>query len=399
MRTGCQVMVIQTIILNYMNHFIYTIILFSFLLCCSIAKGQNFTLSMHEVLTIGEETSDNTEYMFGNNIRHVQPIAGGNIMIADASDNTIRIFDRQGQFLRKFGRRGRGPGEFSEITSIEFTQDNRIIVIDRYQNRVTIFSQEGELVNTTKLNTTNLTTTQFVFERRGHHSFFIGYRDFLRENDEGHYLHLFEVGFENEISQHLSVYEHFFDSSLIHEARLSQSPNYFSSRFGSNQIAVIPHVYTGTVAVLDEETLNEKRLGSPLPQFYELYDFDRRQKYFDSDEIGFSTSSWMNKNYLFKKKGSNFGLIGNQSLLLNFYVRFEGAEMTPFMHVYSSVGELLQTVSLVDSPYPFIKNERVRSIRPMYLDGENKLYIVDNYYEDTHPAVRVFETNLGELLR
>ncbi|MCC5941235.1 MAG: 6-bladed beta-propeller [Balneolaceae bacterium] len=353
---------------------------------------------MYETLTIGEEMSDTPEYMFGNNIRHVQPLKGGNIMIADASDNTIRIFNGDGQFLHKFGRRGRGPGEFSEISSVEITQDNRIIVIDRYQNRVTIFSQEGELLNTAILNTTNLTTTQFIFERRGHNSFFIGYRDFLRENDEGHYLHLFEAGFENEISRHLSVFDHFFDSSLSHEVRLSQPPNYFASRFGSHQIGVAPSIYTGTIAVLNEETKNEKHLGSPLPQFYELYDFDRSQEYFDSDEVGFSTTSWMNERYFFKRKGANFGLIGNQFLLLNFYVRFEGSEIIPFMHVYSASGELLQTVSLEEAPYPFIKNEKVLSIKPMYFDQENKLYIVDNYYEDTYPAVRVFKTNLHELL-
>ena len=369
-----------------------------FFLCCTHAYAQQFTLTMQETLTIGEETSDTTEYMFGNNIRHVQPIAGGNILIADASDNTIRIFDGQGQFLYKFGRRGRGPGEFSEISSIEVTQDNRIIVIDRYQNRVTIFSLEGELLNNTILNTTNLTTTQFIFERRGHNSFFIGYRDFLRENDEGHYLHLFKAGFENEISRHLSVFDHFFDSRLPHEIHLSQPPTYFASRVGSHQIAITPSIYTGTIAVLNHENFSETIFGQPLPEFYKLYDWSDLRKHLDSDEAGFSTISWRSERYLYKSKGTNFGLIGNQSLLMHFFVRFEGAEMIPLMHVYSAGGELLKTVHLENSPHPFIKNDLILSIVPHYLDEDFRLYIVDYNHEDTHPAVRVFETNLGELL-
>lgn len=353
---------------------------------------------MHEVLTIGEETSETSEYLFGNNIRQVQPITGGKILIADASDNSIRIFNEQGQFLHKFGRRGRGPGEFSEISSIEVTQDNRIVILDRYQNRVTIFNQEGGLLNSSKLSERYLTNVQFVFERRGHDSFFVGYRDFLREPDEGHYLHLFEEGFESEVSSHLSVFDHFFDSTLNEEMQLSSIPLYLASRFGSHQIGVVPSIYTGTIATLNEINLSEKLFGQPLSELYQLYNWNDRGKHLDSDEKGFMTVSGQRGKYLFKSNGSNFGLVGNKNFLLQFFVLYQGNSLNPYITVYSSSGEFLQTLPLETSPYPFIKNERVRSIRPMHLDTENKLYIVDNYYEDTYPAVRVFKTNLHELL-
>src|SRR5690625_5076246 len=109
--------------------------------------AQSFTLYLDESLTIGQEYSASSEYLFGT-IMHIKKLENGNILVTDRSDNSIRIFDDNGVFQLEMGGRGRGPGEFHEITSVEVTDDGDILVNDRFQAGVTVFSVEGELITT-----------------------------------------------------------------------------------------------------------------------------------------------------------------------------------------------------------------------------------------------------------
>ena len=226
--------------------------LFILLFCLNPVHAQKFKLQLQEKLTIGEEVSDSTEYLFAN-IREIRLLKDEQLLVANGADNSLRIFNMNGRFDRKFGERGRGPGEFHEISSVDITEDNRILLIDRYQNRVTIFSNTGELLDTIGLPIPNMTSAQLILKRERGDSFFIGYRDFYNSEDKGYYLHLFDDNIEQELSRHLSVFDHFFDSSIHAELRMSQVPKYFSSKFESRQIGVTPSIYTGTVAILNEE--------------------------------------------------------------------------------------------------------------------------------------------------
>ena len=371
--------------------------IFTLLFCLSPVHAQNFTLQLQEKLTIGEEVSDSTEYLFAN-IRDIRPLKDEQLLVANGADNSLRIFNMNGRFIRKFGGRGRGPGEFHEISSIEITQDNRILLIDRYQNRVTIFSNTGEFLDTIGLPISNMTNAQFILQREGGGSFFIGYRDFYNPEDQGHYLHLFDENIEQELSRHLNIFDHFFDSSIHAEVRMSQVPRYYSVRFGAQQIGFTTSIYTGIVASLDERNLNERRFGQPLSYFYELYDWEDRRVHFDSNQRGFMSISGQGNNYLIKRKGATLGLIGNRDFLLHFYALFQDEETIPYVHIYSSHGTLLRTISLNKTGISFIKNGKIRSVKPLYLDENNRLYVADNYYKGSYPAVRIFETNLEELL-
>jgi hypothetical protein len=361
-------------------------------------RGQEFSLKLNEKLTLGKEISDSTEYLFAN-IQDIKPTDSNMILVANGGDNSLRLYNsKDGFFIRKFGHRGRGPGEFHEISSVEITEEGMFVIIDRHQYRVTIFNQTGNLIQTFKLTTKNLTNAQFISEIPQSNNWMIGYRDFLTNHDTGNYFHIYDAELEKKISSHISSFDYFFDSSLPEEYRLSTSPKFHTTQFGIRNLAVTPSIYTGNIAILDISDLSENNIGEKLPDFYELKDWENRRKYFNSDENGLMSVSWRNEHYLFKRKGATLGLIGNRDFLLHFYALFQDEETIPYVHIYSSHGTLLRTISLNETGISFIKNGKIRSVKPLYLDENNRLYVADNYYKGSYPAVRIFETNLEELL-
>lgn len=86
------------------------------------------------------------ELMFG----HVNDLAvgtNGEIYVADEQLDTIRAFDRSGQYLGQIGRHGQGPGEYSRIDSVKVLPEGALVVLDRENGRVSRFQSSGEFVS------------------------------------------------------------------------------------------------------------------------------------------------------------------------------------------------------------------------------------------------------------
>jgi sugar lactone lactonase YvrE len=77
--------------------------------------------------------------------------ANGDIFVADGhyGDNTGRIvkFSKDGKFLKEWGKKGSGPGEFDEPHSIALDSKGRVFVADRKNNRIQIFDQDGKFID------------------------------------------------------------------------------------------------------------------------------------------------------------------------------------------------------------------------------------------------------------
>jgi sugar lactone lactonase YvrE len=59
----------------------------------------------------------------------------------------ISVFDRNGKFLRTFGKAGTGPGEFRTPHALEFDSKGRLIVADRHNHRIQILTKEGKFIS------------------------------------------------------------------------------------------------------------------------------------------------------------------------------------------------------------------------------------------------------------
>ncbi|MBA4082522.1 MAG: hypothetical protein C0496_14835 [Erythrobacter sp.] len=67
----------------------------------------------------------------------------GRLYIADVQEKQVRLFDSTGQFVRTFGRRGAGPGEFRDPVGLAAPGDGSLVVYDPTQWRVSVFDTSG----------------------------------------------------------------------------------------------------------------------------------------------------------------------------------------------------------------------------------------------------------------
>lgn len=67
-----------------------------------------------------------------------------NIIVADRSNNRVQIFSSNGVFIRMFGKHGSEPGEFDRPAGVSTDPSNRIVVADKDNHRIQVFSMEGE---------------------------------------------------------------------------------------------------------------------------------------------------------------------------------------------------------------------------------------------------------------
>ena len=80
--------------------------------------------------------------------------ANGDIFVGDghsgggtATGNArIMKFDKNGKFLKTWGKKGMGPGEFDVIHTLAFDSRGRLFVGDRQNNRIQIFDQNGKFL-------------------------------------------------------------------------------------------------------------------------------------------------------------------------------------------------------------------------------------------------------------
>src|SRR5882757_4612818 len=79
-------------------------------------------------------------------------VPNGDIFVADGhggpqSNHRMLKFDKDGKFIKQWGKKGWGPGEFNVPHNIAMDSIGRLFVADRSNNRIQIFDQEGKYLD------------------------------------------------------------------------------------------------------------------------------------------------------------------------------------------------------------------------------------------------------------
>jgi len=70
--------------------------------------------------------------------------AAGNIFVSDGYNNKRVVkFDKDGKFLKEFGSRGKGPGQFEDVHTIQVDHQGNVYVGDRSNKRLSVFDNDG----------------------------------------------------------------------------------------------------------------------------------------------------------------------------------------------------------------------------------------------------------------
>ena len=102
---------------------------------------------LEEELTIGE-AEEREEYMF-QSLYTLAVNDNGDIFALDTKAQHVKVFDREGLYLRTIGRPGQGPGELYLPRSLIFTSRDEIVVGNI--NNISYFSPEGEYIKSIPL--------------------------------------------------------------------------------------------------------------------------------------------------------------------------------------------------------------------------------------------------------
>jgi len=77
--------------------------------------------------------------------------ANGDIFVTDGhgGETNARImkFSKEGKFIKTWGKKGSGPGEFNDPHSIAMDSKGRVFVADRGNSRIQIFDQDGKFID------------------------------------------------------------------------------------------------------------------------------------------------------------------------------------------------------------------------------------------------------------
>jgi hypothetical protein len=124
--------------------------------CLSYASGcrQQASPSVEGLFVETENPSlavsgDQSEPFF--RIERIVPLSGGGFAVASRSSPSLTILDSRGHVLRRLGRQGGGPGEFTAISGLHLLPPDTLIVFDLVKRRLTTYTVSGDLVDVVQL--------------------------------------------------------------------------------------------------------------------------------------------------------------------------------------------------------------------------------------------------------
>jgi hypothetical protein len=108
------------------------------------APGQEWRLG--ETARIGADGEGNGVEL--GNIVGVALDPMGRVWVADAQAFAVHVFDSAGKHVRTLGRKGGGPGEYSQLAGMAWGPDGKLWVQDAGNARFTVYDTAGRVVAT-----------------------------------------------------------------------------------------------------------------------------------------------------------------------------------------------------------------------------------------------------------
>lgn len=174
------------------------------------------------LLTLGESTS--YFLIFPN---YIVTDSEGRILVGDMGQNKVLVFSQDGEFLYPIGNKGRGPAEFTQMAGLGIDSDDIVTIFDRSAQLLKTFHSSGEFIKTIDLG--EMIDSRIKFGRwRGYT--LMNYKLPKEDSDPlgQEYLHIYDqyerVGegvsprdFEDLDKRFISVLNQFQGSNLINE--------------------------------------------------------------------------------------------------------------------------------------------------------------------------------------
>ncbi|HEY0671806.1 MAG TPA: 6-bladed beta-propeller, partial [Longimicrobiales bacterium] len=94
--------------------------------------------------SIGAEDGEDWELL--SRVSQVAFDRAENLYVLDAGNHRVLVFNPQGKFVRKFGKKGGGPGELMSPVGLAVTTSGEVAVTDLGRPAVSLFRKDGSFI-------------------------------------------------------------------------------------------------------------------------------------------------------------------------------------------------------------------------------------------------------------
>jgi hypothetical protein len=84
--------------------------------------------------------SESEEDLFGV-ISDIDIDATGEVYLLDSQLSEVKVYSKDGEYLRSLGREGEGPGEFRRPAAMFFTDDGKVAVVQMMPGKIVLLSR------------------------------------------------------------------------------------------------------------------------------------------------------------------------------------------------------------------------------------------------------------------
>lgn len=70
----------------------------------------------------------------------------GTIYILDWADCSVKQFNRKGKYLKKYGKKGKGPGEFTQAADFDISENGKVVILGPNDNKFAVFEDTDEFI-------------------------------------------------------------------------------------------------------------------------------------------------------------------------------------------------------------------------------------------------------------
>jgi WD40 repeat protein len=343
-----------------------------------------------ENLTISDENNpDSLEYMLGGPAS-VLSDSKGNILIADGKYGPIRVFNTHGTYIREFGKSGRGPGEFKQVSVITITSSNQIVVFDYGLFRISIFDEYGNIIETILPDEKEMFNPQLMRSASDDRFAILQRKDrnriFSKSSDNDYLIHIYDESFSQIISS-VAHLNDIIDTNDPVQMRLVAGKFTDTFTFDGKTITVAPFFYNGSIfrySNINDEWIMTDTLKSytETDKSYVQYD-----DYKDVLGKGIAASNQDGDPFAIIMNNESLGIFkkNNGNLLHLGLLKIDGKQKLYASH-FSKDGELLAHGEVKNLSPGLQENDYYRKIIFDWMDEKNQLYLID--YEEEVTTIR-----------